>query len=129
MAITLIWGATFILVKQALADVSTLLFLTIRFAFAALVLALIFRKAMRQALRPKSNLESSLRGGVLAGLSCSAVMCCRPLGLHYTTASKAGFLTGFMTSAGGRARQYRVSQNAAIIELAGVAIAFLRAWP
>ena len=46
--ITLIWGATFVLVKRALADASTLLFLTIRFAAAAFVLALVFRKDFRR---------------------------------------------------------------------------------
>ena len=44
IAVALIWGATFILVKQALAGISTLLFLTLRFAFATVALALFFFK-------------------------------------------------------------------------------------
>ena len=49
VAVALIWGTTFILVKQALAEVSTLLFLTLRFAIATLALSLIFRKEFRRA--------------------------------------------------------------------------------
>ena len=58
IAVTLIWGATFVLVKQALGDVSTLLFLTIRFTVAALALALIFRKQFQTP-----QLRLSLCGG------------------------------------------------------------------
>lgn len=89
IAIALIWGTTFILVKQALAGVSTLLFLTLRFAIAALALALIFRKEFRQP-----NLARGLRGGLIAGgfLFCGYVL--QTFGLKYTSASKTGFITG-----------------------------------
>src|ERR1700692_3692002 len=60
---TFIWGATFVLVKRPLADSSTLLFLTIRFTAAALVLALIFRNDFRAG-----KLGVSVSAGMLAGL-------------------------------------------------------------
>ncbi|MGD0438333.1 MAG: EamA family transporter, partial [Bryobacteraceae bacterium] len=63
VAVALIWGATFVLVKRALADVSTLLFLTLRFTIAAAALALLFHRELRGA-----NLARNLRGGMLAGL-------------------------------------------------------------
>src|ERR1700683_1714742 len=89
IAVALIWGTTFILVKQALAGVSTLLFLTLRFAIAALALALIFRKEFRQP-----NLARGLRGGLIAGgfLFCGYVL--QTFGLKYTSSSKTGFITG-----------------------------------
>jgi drug/metabolite transporter (DMT)-like permease len=92
VVMTLIWGATFILVKRALADASTLLFLTIRFGSAALVLALIFGRDFRAG-----NLKKSIRGGALAGLCLFSGYVFQTVGLRYTTASKAAFLTGFTT--------------------------------
>jgi drug/metabolite transporter (DMT)-like permease len=90
--LTLIWGATFIMVKRALADASTLLFLTIRFASAAFVLAVLFRKDFRAG-----NLRNSIRGGALAGVCLFSGYVFQTVGLRYTSASKAAFLTGFTT--------------------------------
>ncbi|MGD0136685.1 MAG: DMT family transporter, partial [Bryobacteraceae bacterium] len=83
VVMTLIWGATFVMVKRALADASTLLFLTIRFATAAGVLAIVFRKDFRAG-----NLRKSLRAGVLAGLCLFGGYVFQTVGLRYTTASK-----------------------------------------
>ena len=41
-AITIIWGSTFVLVKSAIDEVSTFLFLTLRFGVAAIALAAIY---------------------------------------------------------------------------------------
>jgi drug/metabolite transporter (DMT)-like permease len=89
IAVALIWGTTFILVKQALAGVSTLLFLTIRFAIATLALALIFRKEFRHA-----NIARGVRGGLIAGSLLFAGYVLQTTGLKYTSASKTGFITG-----------------------------------
>src|SRR5580704_15407684 len=89
VGVCLIWGTTFILVKQALADISTLLFLTLRFTAATVVLAWIFRKQFRAP-----NLRMSLRAGVLAGLCLFGGYVLQTFGLKYTSASKTGFLTG-----------------------------------
>jgi len=89
IGVALIWGTTFVLVKQALSDVSTLLFLTIRFALATAALALIFRKRFRGA-----NLSYSLRAGLLAGLFLFTGYVLQTFGLKYTSASKTGFITG-----------------------------------
>jgi len=88
-AVTLIWGATFVLVKQALADVSTLLFLTLRFSIAAAALALIFRKEFRVP-----NASASLLRGALAGIFLFGGYVLQTAGLQFTSASKAGFITG-----------------------------------
>jgi drug/metabolite transporter (DMT)-like permease len=89
VAVTLIWGATFVLVKQALADVSTLLFLTLRFSIAAVALALIFHKEFRAP-----DASASLRRGVVAGIFLFGGYVLQTAGLRFTSASKAGFLTG-----------------------------------
>jgi drug/metabolite transporter (DMT)-like permease len=92
VVMTLIWGATFIMVKSALADASTLLFLTLRFSIAAVVLAVVFRKSFRA-----DNLGISLRAGALAGVCLFGGYIFQTVGLRYTSASKAAFLTGFST--------------------------------
>jgi drug/metabolite transporter (DMT)-like permease len=89
IAVALIWGATFILVKQALAGVSTLLFLALRFAIATLALALIFRKEFRAA-----DVSRAVRGGLIAGCFLFSGYVLQTFGLKYTSASKTGFITG-----------------------------------
>jgi drug/metabolite transporter (DMT)-like permease len=118
--ITLIWGATFVLVKDALADVSTLLFLTIRFAAAAVVLALVFRKDFRQG-----KIAMSVRAGVLAGVCLFGGYVLQTVGLRYTTASKAAFLTGFTTPLVALLGSILYRKAPQLAELLGVSIAFL----
>jgi drug/metabolite transporter (DMT)-like permease len=89
VAVTLIWGSTFVLVKQALADVSTLLFLTLRFSIAAVALAIIFHKEFRAP-----SARASLGRGVIAGIFLFGGYVLQTAGLQYTSASKAGFITG-----------------------------------
>ncbi len=86
--VALCWGATFVLVKAALHDVSTLLFLTIRFLLAAVVLALIFRRSWI----PRR--KADLLAGVTIGFVLFSGYVLQTFGLQYTTAAKAGFLTG-----------------------------------
>lgn len=87
---TLIWGATFVLVKQALRDVSPILFLALRFSLATLVLALLFRGSWSHPRNPRW----SLTGGALAGLFLFGGYAFQTIGLQYTTAPKSAFLTG-----------------------------------
>jgi drug/metabolite transporter (DMT)-like permease len=89
VAVALVWGATFVLVKQALADVSTLLFLTLRFSAAAILLALIFHKEFRAP-----NARASLLRGAFAGIFLFGGYVLQTAGLKFTSASKAGFITG-----------------------------------
>jgi len=120
MMMVLVWGVTFVLVKRALADVSTLLFLTIRFGVAAFVLALVFRKDFRAG-----KLGISIRGGVLAGLCLFGGYVFQTVGLRYTTASKAAFLTGFTTPMVAVLSSLVYRRAPQWIEVLGVAVAFL----
>jgi len=124
VVMTLIWGATFITVKRALADASTLLFLTIRFAAAAFVLALVFRNYWRKDFRA-GNLGISIRGGVLAGLCLFGGYVFQTVGLRYTTASKAAFITGFTTPMVAVLSSIVYRRAPQLIEVLGVAVAFL----
>jgi drug/metabolite transporter (DMT)-like permease len=119
VAIALIWGATFVLVKRALADVSTLLFLTLRFAIAALALGLLFHRELRGA-----NLARSLRGGVIAGVFLFSGYVLQTSGLRYTSASKAGFITGLYIPLVPLFSAMIYRRMPQLLELAGVATAF-----
>jgi drug/metabolite transporter (DMT)-like permease len=88
--IALIWGSTFVMVKQALESVSTLLFLALRFGLAALALLVVFRR-MRAALFDQKRL---LAGGVLAGVCLFGGYVFQTVGLRSTTPSKSAFITG-----------------------------------
>jgi drug/metabolite transporter (DMT)-like permease len=87
----LVWGATFVLVKNALADASTLLFLALRFTVATIALALIF--SFRRGWRAGLN-RGPVLPGVLAGCCLFGGYFLQTEGLKYTTPGKSGFLTG-----------------------------------
>jgi len=89
IAVALIWGVTFILVKEALAGISTLLFLAIRFSIATVALAIIFHKQLTRA-----NFSQGIRGGVIAGCFLFTGYVLQTFGLKHTSAAKTGFITG-----------------------------------
>ena len=119
VVVCLIWGATFILVKRALGDISTLLFLTLRFTAATVVLALIFRKQFRSP-----DVWTSLRGGLLAGLCLFSGYVLQTFGLKYTSASKTGFITGLYIPLVPLLSSLIYRKIPQIWELCGVAAAF-----
>jgi drug/metabolite transporter (DMT)-like permease len=90
VVISFIWGATFVVVKEALKDSSTLLFLALRFSLASIALAIIFRPLPSKFGKPKRVLA----GGVLTGILLFSAYYLQTLGLRYTTPSKSAFLTG-----------------------------------
>jgi len=87
--VTFIWGATFIVVKQALEDSSTLVFLALRFSLATVVMSLLCAGRLSGFAAPRR----SLAGGFFAGISLFAGYFFQTVGLRYTTASKSAFIT------------------------------------
>jgi drug/metabolite transporter (DMT)-like permease len=84
----LIWGATFVVVKDALADVSIAVYLAVRFALSAAVLGLLFWRSLRTLNR------TTIWPGVQIGLALLAGYAFQTTGLKFTTPSKAAFITG-----------------------------------
>jgi drug/metabolite transporter (DMT)-like permease len=84
--VTLLWGATFVIVKEALNDISTMAFICIRFTFAGILLApfMLRRKILRK----------SLLGGIFLGFLLFSGFASQTVGLKFTSATKSGFLTG-----------------------------------
>ncbi len=85
---TIIWGGTFALIKNALTDISPLLFLGIRFFIAAVLLLPFVYTVIR-----KTNKNTFIAGAVL-GLFYFLGFATQTIGLNYTTATKSGFITG-----------------------------------
>jgi drug/metabolite transporter (DMT)-like permease len=86
--ITLIWGATFVIVKSALKDISPLFFISVRFLVATVILLPFIFKIL--GLFNKQV----LREGMLLGLMYFAGFAAQTMGLKYTTATKSAFITG-----------------------------------
>ncbi len=88
MFCSLIWGVTFVVVKDALDYSSVFVFLAIRFTLAAILMA-----ALRPGVLPRIDREE-----VFAGMRLAFFMFVgygfQTTGLRYTTASNSGFVTG-----------------------------------
>jgi drug/metabolite transporter (DMT)-like permease len=84
---TFIWGSSFVIVKDALADASPFPFLSVRFILAGL---LMFGFMARGRL-PRETLLPSLLLGILLFTGYAF----QTWGLVLTTPSKSGFITGF----------------------------------
>lgn len=79
-----IWGVTFTVVKEALRPASPLMFMAVRFSFAAILLAPFFRGMSRR----------ELPGGLVLGVLLWAGFALQTVGLVSTTPSRSGFITG-----------------------------------
>jgi drug/metabolite transporter (DMT)-like permease len=88
VAVTAVWGATFVVVREAVARVPPSAFIAVRFLAAAALLAAL---RPRQALRPDRGLVAA---GAVAGLALFAGYAFQTVGLQHTSASSAGFITG-----------------------------------
>lgn len=88
LLLTLAWGTTFLLVKNALAGTSVGVFLLLRFGLAA---AAVFLVWLWRRDRPTPGL---LRHGLMLGLAMWAGFALQTLGLRLTTPSRSAFITG-----------------------------------
>jgi drug/metabolite transporter (DMT)-like permease len=85
---TLLWGATFVVVKNALDHASVFVFLAVRFSLAASLMAAFGPSALRNLKR-----EELLAGAAL-GIFMFGGYAFQTAGLQYTTPAKSGFVTG-----------------------------------
>lgn len=88
VTVTVFWGGTFPVVKDAVAEVPVLCFLWMRFALAAGLLAVLSGRGLATLDR------RGVRNGVFLGILLFLSYLFQTLGLERTSASNAGFLTG-----------------------------------
>lgn len=119
----LIWGVTFVLVKNALADASPILFVAVRFALAAVALILVYRMPDRRLALP----------GLFVGALLFAGYAFQTTGLRFTSASKSAFITGLsipmvplLTSLVYRTRARPAELAGVLVATAGMGLMTLR---
>ena len=86
VAVTCVWGSSFIVVKNVVRDSPPLGFLFFRFLLATLLVALLAGRRLRT--------RGLWRDGAVVGALLACGMALQVLGQRGTTASKAAFLTG-----------------------------------
>ncbi len=85
VAVTAVWGWTFVLVKDAISQYPTLPFLGIRFVLAALVMVVVVHRLPGRAV---------VRAGIPIGIALAAGYLFQTVGLQTTSAGNAGLITG-----------------------------------
>jgi drug/metabolite transporter (DMT)-like permease len=88
LAITVVWGASFPLIKIVLDYIPAFAYLSLRFILATAVLAAIYRNNLK-----KIN-KRALTYGCILGLFMFGGMAFQAVGLYTTSASNSGFITG-----------------------------------
>jgi len=87
--VTMVWGTTFIIVKNAIQTLPVYNFLFIRFLLAFLLLTIIFHKKLKTIDKKTLAVASVIGAMLFLGYAFQT------MGLKYTTASKSGFISGF----------------------------------
>ncbi len=87
LIVALIWGTSFVIVKSVLTSISPFTFLGVRFILAFITLLLFSYNNIR-FIRP-----STVYYGCLLGLFLVIGYVCQTIGLKYTSATNAGFIT------------------------------------
>jgi drug/metabolite transporter (DMT)-like permease len=90
LATVLVWGASFVLVKDALKDASPLLFNLLRMTLAFLVLAAVNHRHLRKLSR------RAVFSGAVAGVLLAAGYQFQTSGLARTTPARSAFITGLV---------------------------------
>lgn len=85
---TLIWGGTFVMIKSALTFISPMMFVSIRFLAASLLLLPFVYPLF------KSISKKQLSEGFILGIFLYIGFAVQTIGLQYTTATKSAFITG-----------------------------------
>ena len=88
LVVAAIWGLTFVTVKNAIAILPPFAFNYYRFSLASLIM-LVFALPYLKSLN-----RATVKAGILLGIMLFAGYSLQTLGLLYTSASNAGFITG-----------------------------------
>ena len=100
--VTAVWGATFVMVQDAVTGFPVFAFLALRFSLAALLLLPWFLRSSQPATQRSAGTVGPLRSdrwialwpGIAIGLALAAGYAFQTFGLRFTTPAKAGFITG-----------------------------------
>lgn len=93
LAVTAIWGATFVLVQDAIATIPPFTFIALRFTCATIILLLLFPRKTQERYSIRWSWHN-YTSGVLLGMLLFMGYALQTFSLLYTTSGKSGFLTG-----------------------------------
>lgn len=122
IAMTAVWGTTFLLVKDALDGISTVAFLALRFTAATASLVIFSRRGLATGMLAD---PLAWRGGLRAGVCLAVAYVCQTAGLRWTTPSKSAFLTSVCTVLVPVLGALVFRSKPRAIELGGVALAMV----
>lgn len=88
LMVTVVWGTTFVVVKNALADIGPYWFVGVRFFLAFLFLVIFYWRRLLGADKRTVGLAAMIGLVLFTGFALQTV------GLKYTTAANSGFITG-----------------------------------
>lgn len=121
LMVAIVWGTGFPVTDIAMETIGPNQLLSIRFGMAALILALVFRK------RLKRTTLRELKAAAVSSVLFWAGFTTQTVGIQYTTASKASFLTGvyvvlvpFLYWAFSKRRPDKYNVTAAFMTLVGI---------
>lgn len=87
LTITLVWGVSFVLIRNVLEHIPSFAYLTLRFIIASAILLLLYHRKL------KLINGRTLLYGFLLSLFLAGGMALQVTGLYYTTASNSAFIT------------------------------------
>ena len=125
LLVTIFWGLTFPLIREALADMSAHWFVLLRFTLAALL----FLPLILSLRVGRAKLLHAAAAGALLGLIAWSSYFAQTLGLRSTAAGRAAFLTGInvvlvplLSPLFGAGRPSRIDLVAAVVALLGMVL-------
>ena len=122
LGIVVIWGSTFAIIKGILDQIMPFTFLAYRFFWAAFILGLIFWKRLK-------NIDKMiLKKGSLIGIFLFLGYTFQTVGLKYTTATKAGFITGLSVVLVPIISHFFIREKISKNSILGVILAFIGLW-
>ena len=130
LAVTAIWGLTFVMVQDAITRVPVLSFLAERFLLAAVLVAVLAARRLRELS------AAGWRAGAAMGVFLTAGYVLQTYGLAHTSAAHSGFITGLfvvftplLAAAVARRRPPGMTVAGAALSLAGLALLTGRGGP
>jgi drug/metabolite transporter (DMT)-like permease len=88
LIITVIWGATFPIIKESLNDSTPFIFVAVRFSIATILILPFFLPKVKMLNK------QTLKAGLVLGVLMFGGFVTQTIGLNHTTATKSGFITG-----------------------------------
>jgi drug/metabolite transporter (DMT)-like permease len=87
IVVTIIWGGTFVIIKSAIDDISSMLFVAIRFSIAAVILLPVL------ILKRDRFRKDAVKAGLFLGILLFSSFAFQTAGLKFTSATKSAFIT------------------------------------